>query len=224
MADSALSSVVTSLTQAVSAGTEGASASLTSANRAAMVTQVQGVLANVLAQANLTYQGSPLFGGTTAPGSVFSADAASPTGFTYNGNSGVNQTAIGAGLNITTNVPGDQIFLNANGNVLGSLSSLVTALESGSTGAVATATSAVSAAISQVGQQRVVYANVVNQSQSQESYLSQETVSLTSQQSALTAIDLSTAATNLTEAQTAQSAILAVAAKVLPVSLLDYLK
>ena len=189
-----------------------------------MVTQVQGLIANVLAQANLTYQGSPLFGGTATPSSVFTADASSSTGFTYNGNGGVNQTAIGAGLNITANVPGDQIFLNPNGNVLGSLNGLVTALQSGSTSAVATATSAVSAAITQIGQQRVVYANVVNQAQSQESYLSQETVSLTSQQSALTSIDLSTAATNLTQAQTAQSAILAVAAKVLPVSLLDYLK
>ena len=70
----------------------------------------------------------------------------------------------------------------------------------------------------------MAYANVVNQANAQESYLSQETLSLSSQQTALTGIDLSTAATNLTQAQTAQSAILAVAAKVLPVSLLDYLK
>ena len=224
MADSALSSVVTSLTQAVSLGTEGASGSLTTANRSAMVTQVQGILSSVLAQANLSYQGSSLFSGTAAPSAAFSTDATSASGYTYNGNSGVNQTSIGAGLNVATNIPGDQIFLNSNGNVLGSLNSLATALQSGSTADVTTATAAVSAAIAQVGQQRVVYANVVNQAQSQESYLSQETLSLTSQQSALTSIDLSTAATNLTQAQTAHSAILAVAAKVLPVSLLDYLK
>ena len=54
--------------------------------------------------------------------------------------------------------------------------------------------------------------------------LFRSTISLSSQQAALTSIDLSTAATNLTQAQTAHSAILAVAAKVLPVSLLDYLK
>ncbi len=224
MADSALSSVVTSLTQAVSLGTEGASGSLTTANKAAMVTQVQGLIANVLTQANLSYQGSSLFSGTAAGSTAFTADSSSADGYTYNGNSGVNQTAIGDGYNVAANIPGNQIFLNSNGNVLGSLSSLATALQSGNTADITTATSAVSAAIAQVGQQRVVYANVVNQAQNQESYLSQETLSLTSQQSSLTDIDLSTAATNLTQAQTAQSAILAVAAKVLPVSLLDYLK
>ncbi len=224
MADSALSSVVNSLTQAVSIGTEGASSSLTTANHAALVTEAQGLLANVLAQANLSYQGSSLFSGTATPADTFTANASSANGYTYNGNSGVNQSAIGDGLQVATNVPGDQIFLSSAGNVLGSLNSLVTALQSGSSTDVATATSAVSAAIEHVGQQRVVYANVTNQAQAQESYLSQETLSLTSQQSALTGIDFSTAATNLTQAQTAHSAILAVAAKVLPVSLLDYLK
>ncbi len=224
MADSALSSVVNSLTQAVSIGTEGASSSLTTANHAALVTEAQGLLANVLAQANLSYQGSSLFSGTATPADTFTANTSSANGYTYNGNSGVNQSAIGDGLQIATNVPGDQIFLSSAGNVLGSLNSLVTALQSGSSTDVATATSAVSAAIEHVGQQRVVYANVTNQAQAQESYLSQETLSLTSQQSALTGIDFSTAATNLTQAQTAHSAILAVAAKVLPVSLLDYLK
>lgn len=224
MADATLSSVVASLTQAVSIGTEGAGGSLTTANRAALATEVQGILSSVLAQANFSYQGASLFSGTAKPAAAFTADSSSGSGYTYNGNSGVNQTAIGDGLNVTTNVPGDQIFLSVAGNVLGSLNSLATALGSGTTADIATATSAVSTAIAHVGQQRVVYANVSNQAQAQESYLSQETLSLRSQQSAFTGIDFSTAATNLTQAQTAHSAILAVAAKVLPVSLLDYLK
>ena len=224
MADSALSSVVTSLTQAVSIGTEGASGSLTTANRAALATEVQGILSSVLAQANLSDQGSSLFSGTATSAATFTVDSSAAGGYRYNGNSGVNQTSIGDGLSVAINVPGDQIFLSASGNVLGSLSSLVTALGSGSTADIANATAGVSAAIAHVGQERVVYGTVVSQAQSQESYLSQETLSLSSQQSTLTGIDLSTAATNLTQAQTAHSAILAVAAKVLPVSLLDYLK
>ena len=224
LADSSLSSVVTSLTQAVSLGTEGASGSITTANRAALATEVQGLLSNVLTQANSSSGSRSLFSGTAAPTSAFTADASSASGYTYNGNSGVNQTAIGDGLTVATNVPGDQIFLSSSGNVLGSLHQLVTALGTGTASDISSATAAVTEAIAHVGQQRVLYANVVNQAQSQESYLSQETLSLTSQQSALTDIDLSTAATALTQAQTAHSAILAVAAKVLPVSLLDYLK
>ncbi len=224
MADSSLSSVVTSLTQAVSLGTEGANGSLTSANKAALATQVQGILANVLAQANLSYAGSPLFSGTATTTTPFTTDSTSATGFTYNGNSGVNQTTIGGGLQVAVNVPGDEIFLSADGNVLGSLNALATALQSGSTTDIGNATSAVNTAIGHVSQQRVLYANTVNQADAQESFLSQETLSLSSQQSSLTGIDLSAAATNLIQAQTANTAILAAAAKVLPASLLDYLK
>lgn len=224
MADASLSSVITSLNQAVSLGTEGASGSLTPANKAALATEVQGILSNVLAQANLSYAGTPLFSGTATTTTPFTADSTSASGFTYNGNSGVNQTTIGDGLQVATNVPGDQIFLSSNSNVLSSLNALATVLQSGSSTDIGTATSAVSAAIGHVSQQRVLYANTVNQADAQESFLSQETLSLSSQQSSLTGIDLSTAATNLTQAQTANSAILAVAAKVLPVSLLDYLK
>ena len=224
MADSALSSVVTSLTQAVSLGTEGANGTISAANRTALATQVQGVLANVLTQANLSSGGMSLFSGTSGTSQAFTADPTAAGGFVYNGNSGVNQTSIGDGLQVPVNVPGDQIFLSAQGNVLGSLQQLATALESGSTSDIGTATSAVSSAISHVSQQRVVYANTVTQADAQENFLSQETLSLSSQQSSLTGIDFATAATNLTQAQTANTAILAAAAKVLPVSLLDYLK
>ena len=224
LADSALSSVVTSLTGAVSVGTEGANGAITPANRAALATEVQGLLANVLSQANLSSGGFNLFSGTANPASTFAVDAASPDGYIYNGNGGVNQTGIGDGLSVATNLPGDGVFLSSSGNVLGSLAGLVTALQTGTSADIASATTDVSAAIAHVGQQRVLLGNTVNQAESQESYLSQETLSLASQQTNLTGIDLATAATDLTQAQTAHSAILAVAAKVLPVSLLDYLK
>ena len=224
MADSALSTVVSSLTQAISLGTEGANGSVSTADRSALATQVQGVLANVLAQANLALGGMALFSGTGTPDQAFTADPTASSGFLYNGNTGVNQTTIGDGLQVAVNVPGNQIFLSSKGNVLGSLNQLVTALQSGSTADISTATSAVSAAITHVSQQRVLYANTVTQADAQESFLSQETLSLSSQQSSLTGIDLATAATNLTQAQTAHTAVLAAAAKVLPVSLLDYLK
>ncbi len=223
-ADAALSSVVSSLTQAVSLGTEGGNGIASGSDRQALALQVQGLLANVLTQANLRVGGQALFGGTATASDAFTADSTASSGFVYNGNSGVNQASLGDGLQVSLNVPGNQIFLGAGGGVLGSLTQLVGALKNGTVNDISAATSAVSAAIAQVGQQRVVYANAVTQAQSQESYLSQETISLSSQQSSLTNIDLSTAATNLVQAQTAHTAVLAAAAKVLPTSLLDYLK
>ncbi len=223
-ADAALSNVVTSLTQAVSLGTEGANGTLTSGQRTAVAQQVQGLLANVVSQANLNSAGVSLFAGTASTTTPFVADPSTANAYIYQGNDSANQTTVGQGVQVAVGVPGDSIFTSSSGNVLGSLQGMITALQSGSTSDIATATSAVSTAISHVSQVRVVYGNTVSQLNAQNNYLSQETVSLSSQQSSLTNVDLAAAATNLTQAQTENSAVLAMAAKILPTSLLDYLK
>jgi flagellar hook-associated protein 3 FlgL len=224
MADSALSNVVSELNQAITLGTQGADGSMTPENRAAIATQVQSILSEVVSQANTTLNGASLFSGTSAIVPAFVSDNTSPTGYSYQGNSGVNSAAVGDNLQVNVNVPGDQIFTNPNGNVLGSLSQLISSLGSGTTADIGNAVTAVTSAVTNIGQQRVLYAGVVNQIDAQESYLSQETISLTSQQQSLTGVDPSVAISNLTQAQIAHSTILAAAAKVLPTSLLDYLK
>jgi flagellin-like hook-associated protein FlgL len=65
-ADSALSAVVTSLNSAITLGTSGATGTATTANKAALATQVQGILTDVIAQANTAYQGVYLFGGSAS--------------------------------------------------------------------------------------------------------------------------------------------------------------
>jgi flagellar hook-associated protein 3 FlgL len=224
MADSALSSVVNELNQAITLGTEGADGSMSSDDRASIATQVQSLLSQVVSQANTTFNGVSLFSGTAAAVPAFVSDSTSPTGYTYQGNSGVNTTAIGDTLQVNVNVPGDQVFTNPNGNVLGSLTQLISALGSGTTADIGDAVAGVKNALTNISQQRVVYGGVVNQINAQESFLSQETISLTSQQQSLTGVDMSVAISNLTQAQIAHSTILAAAAKVLPTSLLDYLK
>lgn len=224
LADSALSSVVTTLTQAVSLGTEGGNGTVSSAQRSALAAQVQGLLANVVNLANTTSNGVALFAGTSGVTTPFVANPAAPNGYTYVGNSEVNQAQIGQSLSVPVGVAGSAIFMGSGGNVLGSMQALISALQSGSTADLGTAVSGVTAAIGQVGQARASYGSTVNQINSENDYLSQESVSLTTQQSNLTGVDLATAATNLTQAQTAQSAILAMAAKILPTSLLTYLQ
>jgi flagellar hook-associated protein 3 FlgL len=197
---------------------------MTSENRASIATQLQTILAEVVSQANTTFNGVSLFSGTASTMPAFAQDSASPTGYSYQGNSSVNSAAVGDNLQINVNVPGDQVFTNPSGNVLGSLTQLISALGSGTTTDIGNAVSAVRSALTNVSQQRVLYAGVVNQINAQESFLSQETISLTSQQQSLTGVDMSVAISNLTQAQIAHSTILAAAAKVLPTSLLDYLK
>ena len=221
-ASSVLNNVVTALTQAVSLGTEGANGTNTTANMQAIATQVQGVLSSVVAEANTSVAGSYLFGGsgTTPP---YTADSTSPTGFAYNGTSVVSSVAVGDQLNVQVNLPGSQVFSNSSNNVLGSLNALVKALQTGSSSAISTATNGVSSAISHIGQQQAIYSNAEGQLASQETFLQQDTVTLASQANNLVGVDMATAATNLTHAETANSAAMAAAAKVMPNTLLNYL-
>ena len=142
--------------------------------------------------------------------------------YAYVGNSAVNNVPVGESLGIATNVPGNQLF-TSGANMIGSLNGLITALQSGTSAQIQTATTAVSTSLSSVSQQRVPLDNSISQLSSQESFLSQETLTLTTQQTALVGVNLATSATNLAQAETANSAVLAAAAKVLPQTLLSYL-
>jgi flagellar hook-associated protein 3 FlgL len=222
-AGSALSSVVTSLTQAVSLGTEGANGTNSSSNLQTLAQQVQSILSNVVSDANTSVEGSYLFGGTATTTAPYTADSTSATGYTYNGNSDVNSVAIGENQSLQVNIPGSQIFSNASNNVLGALNSLVTALQSGNSSQISTATTAVSSALSYVSQQEEFYSNAESQLNSQENNLQQDTVTLTTQANNLVGVNEATAATELSQAETDNSAALEAAAKVLPNSLLNYL-
>lgn len=222
--DSVLSSVVSLLNQAVTLGTEGANGTSSVTNRAAIATDVQGLLSNVVALANTTFQGISIFGGTVSGKQAFTADASSANGYKYNGNGNVNTVDVGVTLSVQATIPGDTLFTNSNASVLGALSDLSKALTTGSSADIGNATASVTAALNYVTQQHVVYGNTMNQLTSQETYLSQEKVTLTSRESSLVGIDTATAAENLSQAETNNSAIFAAAAKVIQNSLLNYLK
>ncbi len=222
-ASSALSNVVSLLTKAVSDGTQGANGTTSAAGLQSLVQDVQDVLGSVVSQANASFQGSFLFGGTDTASTPFTPSTGSPTGYQYNGNTDQNSVAIGDNQSVQVNIPGSQIFTNGSANVLGSLNQLVTALQSGSSSQISTATTAVSNALNYVSQQQEFYGNVDAQLSSQTTFLQQETVTLTSQQNTLAGVNLTQAATDLTQAETANTAALAAAAKVLPNTLLNFL-
>jgi flagellar hook-associated protein 3 FlgL len=221
-ASSVLSTVVSSLTSAQSAGIEGANGTSSAATMKIIANQVQGILDSVITDANTTVGGAYLFSGTSTS-TPYTADPTSPTGYTYNGNNQTSSVAIGDQTNVAINLPGSQVFSNSSNSVIGSLSSLVSALNSGNSSAVETATTAVGAAIGFVGQQQVFYSNAESQLSSQETFLQQDTVTLTTQESNLIGVNEATAATDLSQAETDNSAALAAVAKVLPNNLLNYL-
>ncbi len=223
-AESVLSSVVSEVGQAVSAGVEGANGTLSDANRETLAQQVAGTLASLVSQANTAYRGIHLFGGTASTVVPFTANSDSPSGYQYNGNSNSNSLAIGNGYEIQVDLPGDQLFQQPGNDILGSLQGLVTALRGGDSTAIGTATNQLRSAMDYLTQQRSFYGNAANQINTQETYLQNESVDIKSEEQSLVGVDLAAAATNLSQAQTAAQATLAAAARVLPLSLLDYLK
>lgn len=223
-ADSALTAIVSLLTQAVALGTQGATGTNTAQNRQTIATEVQGVLANVVSAANTNYQGTAIFAGSSNATFAFVPDAASPTGYSYKGDSGINQVQVGSAFQVQLNVPGDQLFTNTKGSVIGSLAQLVTALQTGTATAIANATASITTALNFVSGQHAIFGASINQLNVQESFLGQDKITLSGQLNNLVGIDPAVAAENLTQAQVHNSAVLAAAAKVLPVTLLDYLK
>ncbi len=221
-ADSVLTSVNALLTQAVTLGTEGANGTNTTSNRQAIAAQIQGILASVVSAANTTYQGVAIFAGTAQTSTAFVAS--STGGYTYQGDGGVNQVQVGDQLQLQVNVSGDQLFTNSAGDVLGSLDQLAAALQSGTAAEIGTATASVNTALNYLAAQHSVYGNSISQINAQESFLGQDKITLSSEANSLVGIDTATAAENLAQAEAHNSAVLAAAAKVLPTTLLDYLK
>jgi len=223
-ADSTLSSVVSSLNQAISLGTEGANGTQSLQDQQVLAQQVQAIQAQMVQLGNTSYQGNYIFAGTATTTKPFVLDPTQASGVDYNGNSGTNSVEIADGRSIQTNVPGSQIFLGGGGNVMQSLQQLVTALNSGDTTAIGAATTAVSTSLSYVSQQRVFYGSAVQALTSNQSFLQQEQVNLKSQDTSLVGANMAEAATDLVQASTAHDAALAALAKVIPTSLLDYLR
>lgn len=222
-ADSALSSVVAVLTRAVSLGVEGANGTLSPQDQQAIAAEVQGLFNQTLSLANLSFQGTYLFSGTATTTQPFAADSTSPSGVNYQGDSGVANVEISSGQSISTNVPGNQLFLNSSGNVFSALNSLYNSLMSGT--GIGAAVDQVSAALATVSNQRVTYGNGLNQIQLTENYLNQEKVNLSQQQNQLVGVDMAAAATNLSQSQTAMQAVMNAAGRILGLpTLLDFLK
>lgn len=222
-ADSVMNSAVQLLTSAISLGTQGATGTVSAANRQSIAAQVAGLQQQMLSLANTSYQGTYIFSGTNVTAQPFTEDSSAPSGVVYNGNSAVTTVQISQGQSLQTNLPGDQIFENASGNVFAALNDLTNALNSGT--GIAAANTEVQNAFNQLNNQRVFYGNGLSQLQSAESFLSQDTVNLSQQQNNLIGADLTQAISNLSQDQTASQASISATAQILNMpTLLDYLK
>jgi len=220
--DSTMSSVVNLMTQAISLGIEGSNGTLSQSDRQSVAAQMTGILQQMVGLANTTYQGNYIFAGTDTQTEPFTADASAPDGVTYNGNTEVNSVQLSNGQSLAINVPGSQLFQNSSGDIFGALNQMITALQS-NTGFDA-ANTALDNAFNAINGQRVFYGNGGAELNTVTSFLSQEKIELSTQQTNLIGADMGAVASNYSQAEVQQQALLAASGKILSEpTLFDYL-
>lgn len=210
VSDSALSTVVSQLTTAISLATAANTGTLNASNLHSIGNQLAGIRDEVLSLANTSYMGQYLFAGSHGETQPFTLNAAANT-VTYNiGNDpgGTSYLQTPNGQQIQLNLPGDQLFTAAGADVLGTLNQLVADFSSGTVSPSAPAdTQALSAALAHVSQQRVLLDNSLTRLSAAGSYAQSESTQLTVNQTTLLQADVGQIATQLSTAETQQAAL-----------------
>jgi flagellar hook-associated protein 3 FlgL len=211
VADSALGSVVTELTSAISLATSANNGTMNSSDVKSIATQISGILDEVQSLANTSYQGQYIFSGSQTSTSPFTTSTGtSPAVTSYNGDENVNYLESPNGQKIQLNVPGNQIFLGSGSNsVFGALNSLVADYASGTvnTAQAVTDTGALSTALNYVSQQRVTIDNSITQTTAASDAVTNVQTQLTTAQTNLMQADIPTISTQLSLAETQQTAL-----------------
>jgi flagellar hook-associated protein 3 FlgL len=218
VADSALGSVVTELTSAISLATSANNGTMNSSNVKSVSNQILGILNEVLLLANTSYQGNYIFGGTQTSTTPFTmTTATSPASTSYNGDNNVNYLETPSGQKIQLNVSGSQIFLGSGTNsVFGALNALVADYSSGTvnTAQAVSDTQALNTALNYVSQQRVTIDNSLTQLTAASDAVTNQKTQLTSAQTSLMQADVATVSTQLSLAEAQQTALEDVIAQV----------
>jgi len=213
MTDSALSTVVTQLTSAVSLATQGNNGTLNASDLQAISNQLEGIRDEVLSLANTTYLGQYIFSGSQGTTAAYTLNTTtSPAVATYQGDSGPNPGVqyleTPNGQKIQVNLPGDQIFSAAGADVFGTLNALIADFSSGTASAASQADAqSLNTALSHVTEQRVIIDNSLSRLQAAENYNQSETTQLTASQTSLLQANVGQVATQLSTAETQQSAL-----------------
>ena len=211
VADSTLGSVVSQLTQAISLATSANNGTMNPSDVESVANQISGILDEVQSLANTSYQGQYIFGGAQTASTPFSTSpSTSPAVTTYNGDQDVNFIRTPNGQKIQLNVPGSQIFLGTGANsVFGALNALIADY---STGTVNTAqavsdTQALGTALNFVSQQRVTIDSSITQLTAASDAVTSSQTQLTAAQTNLMQADVGQVSTQLSLAETQQTAL-----------------
>ena len=215
-ADNTLNSIRTQLTQARSLAIQAQDGSLDQSSLNAIASELDGIRQSVLGLANTQYNGRSIFAGT-ATGPAYDSSG------TYVGTSASVERTVSPGVRLQVNVNGDTAFGPAGNDIFAAIANLSSAVSSGSSTAIDSAltaldskTQTVSTSLADVGSREQRLSALKSQNSS---------AALTLQQnlSNVEEPDLTQAAMQLQMQTNAYQAALAVTARVIQPSLVNFL-
>jgi flagellar hook-associated protein 3 FlgL len=218
LANQVLSQVLGQISQLQQLAESTSTANFSPAGMASLATQVQSVGQSILANANTSYEGYAIFGGTSGATDAFSSSGA------YLGNGTVPMRTAGPGTQLPAGVSGDSVFGSGATGLFGVINQMVSDLQAGNVNAVLgtdlpainTWYENVQGSAAQVG----AYYDQMEAAQQQATSTQQ---TLSTQASDLTAVNLPQAATEISLRNSTLQAALYSLAQVVPQSLVPYL-
>lgn len=218
--DAALSTLTGVLHRARELAVQGSS-DIASAKPAGI--EVEQLRKQAVSLLNQTYTGNALFAGTAAAGPAFT-DATSSAGYslTYQGNTAQMQREVAPGQFVSINVTGSQLI--GGGDFVKTLYNLSQDLQNGDANAVRGRLTELDNALTTVSNLRTEVGSAYNQADAGKSGAAATAVKLQEHLSGIQDTDMADATVKAQAAMTAYQAALWVTARLVPPSLMDFLK
>jgi flagellar hook-associated protein 3 FlgL len=222
MVDSTMSSVNSQLQKARSLVVQGLSSGTSDANsNAALAGEIDGIAKSLLSLSNTSFQGRPIFGGTTSATAAFTQN--SGTGVvTYSGNAGVINKDVGPTTTVQVNQTGTDVFGADGANVFDLLSNISSQLRSGTL--ASSQLTALDSARQTASLQQSVAGSALNRVTVSQGNMTNNVLQYKTQLSTLQDVDIASMAIQVNAANMAYQASLATTAKISQTSLLDFLR
>jgi flagellar hook-associated protein 3 FlgL len=186
--------------------------------RNAIASEIDGLRQNLLSNANTTYLGRPLFGGTTSAATAY--DAATGA---YTGDSSVVAREVGDGVSVRVDVTGPEAFGPAGADLFTVLASIANDLRT-NTGNLGTDLSSLDAVSERMTTAMADVGTRYNRIEAALSSLALRTDNLTASLSEVEDVDMARSIYDLNVAQVSYQAALGATAKVIQPSLMDFLR
>jgi flagellar hook-associated protein 3 FlgL len=203
----------------VQAGNVGTS---TPESRAALANEIEGVRAELLGVANTRYVDRPIFNGTAAPVGAYDLTTGA-----YLGDSGVVHRETAPGTVAPVNLTGPQVFGDPSapaGDLFAVLDRLADAVRAGDSAATQTEWSNLDAGLARVHAGQVEIGARARTLEANQAKAVDDQLRLKTQLSAVEDVDFAATLIDVKAQEAAYQGALAAAAKILPPSLLDFLR